>query len=84
VACPDQTTTTGILVEQGDTVVTEFTWTGTNTGPMVLHDGTELQATGKRLEFKGMDIMQVRDGKAAVHHQYWDNMAFARQLGLIP
>ena len=27
-----------------------------------------------------MELVQVRDGKAAVHHQYWDNMAVAGQV----
>ena len=40
----------------------------TNTGPLVMPDGTELPPTGKRIELKGMELVQIRDGKAAVHH----------------
>jgi len=31
-----------------------------------------------------MELVQVRDGKAALQHQYWDNMAVAGQLGVLP
>ena len=31
-----------------------------------------------------MDLTQMRDGKAAVQRMNWDNMAVARQLGLLP
>ena len=31
-----------------------------------------------------MELVQVRDGKITVHHQYWDNMAVAGQLGVLP
>ncbi len=31
-----------------------------------------------------MELVQVRGGKAAVQRMYWDNMAVARQLGLLP
>ena len=83
-AFPDRTLTLGVIVEQGDTIAAEWTVVGTHTGPLVMPDGTELPPTGKRIELKGMELVQVRDGKAAVDHVYWDNMAFAGQLGLLP
>ncbi len=83
-AFPDRTVTLNVIVEQGDTLADEWTFAGTNTGPLVMPDGTELPPTGKRVEFKGMELVQLRDGKAAVHHQYWDNMAVAGQLGVLP
>jgi ketosteroid isomerase-like protein len=57
---------------------------GTHTGPLLMPDGTELSPTGKRIELKGMELVQLRDGKVAVHHGYWDNMALTGQLGLLP
>ena len=83
-AFPDRAVTIDVIVEQGDTIAAEWTWAGTHTGPLVLPDGTELPPTGKRVEGKGMDLAQMRGGKGAVLHQYWDNMAWARQLGLLP
>ena len=84
VGFPDCAVTIDVIVEQGDTIAGEWTWAGTHTGPLVLPDGTEVPPTGKRVEIKGMELVQVRDGKIAVHHAYWDNMAMAGQLGLLP
>ena len=84
VAFPDRTLTVDVLLEQGDTIVTEWTWVATNTGPLVLRDGTELPPTGKRVEIRGMELAQMRDGKIHVYHMYWDGMAIAQQLGLLP
>ena len=83
-AFPDRTMTVDVYVEQGDTIAVEYTFVGTNTGPLVMPDGTELPPTGKRVEFKGMELLQLRDGKAVVDHDYWDNMAVAGQLGILP
>ena len=83
-AFPDHTMTVDACVEQGDTIAAEWTVAGTHTGPLVMPDGTELPPTGKRVELKGMELVQFRDTKVAVHHQYWDNMAVAGQLGVLP
>lgn len=83
-AFPDRRVTIDSITEEGDTIAAELTWTGTNTGPLVLPDGTEMAPTGKRVENRAADVVQVHRGKAAVQHQYWDNMAYARQLGLVP
>jgi ketosteroid isomerase-like protein len=83
-AFPDRTATLGVTVEQGDTVAEEWIVAGTNTGPLVMPDGAELPPTGKRVEINGMDLVQARDGKVVAQHQYWDSMAVAGQLGLLP
>jgi len=83
-AFPERTLTIDVVVEQGDTIAVEWTLVATNTGPMPLPDGTEVPPTGKRVEFKGMSLVLMRGGKIAVHHMYFDNMALAGQLGLMP
>ena len=83
-AWPDHAVTRDVIVEQGDTVAAEWTMIATHTGPLVMPDGTDLPPTGKRIEIKGMELVQHRDGKIAVHHMYWDNMAVAGQLGVLP
>ena len=83
-AFPDGTLTLDVLVEQGDTLADEWTIIGTHTGPLVMPDGTELPPTGKQIELKGMELVQLRGGKIAVHRLYWDNMAVAGQLGVLP
>ncbi len=69
---------------EGDKFADEWTFTGTNTGPLRLPDGTEMSATGKRVEIKGMEYVEVRDGKIIVDNLYYDFMAAVIQLGLVP
>lgn len=84
VAFPDLTLTVDVVVEQGDTIATEWTESGTNMGPLVLRDGTQMPPTGKRIEHRGMEVAHVRDGKIVDYHMYWDRMAVAQQLGRLP
>ncbi len=81
---PDRRHTMNAVIEQGDTVATEFTWVATNTGPWILPNGTQLPPTGKRIEITGMVLMKIRDGAMAEQHMYWDNMSAAQQAGLLP
>lgn len=83
-AFPDLALTVDVAVEQGDTIATEWTESGTNTGPRILPDGTRMPPTGKRVEHRGMEVAHVRDGKIVEYHMYWDRMATAQQLGLLP
>jgi steroid delta-isomerase-like uncharacterized protein len=72
------------FVEQGDSFCDEWTFAGTHTRPFLLPNGTELPPTGKRVEIAGMELVQVRDGKVVVNTLYYDNLAVAVQLGLVP
>ena len=72
------------FVEEGDAFADEWTFVGTHTGPYVLTDGTELAPTGKRVEMRGMELVAVRDGKIVVDNLYYDLLAVAAQLGLVP
>jgi ketosteroid isomerase-like protein len=71
-------------VEQDDAFADEWVFVGTHTGPVVLPDGTEVPPTGKRVEVRGMEIVRVREGKIVVDNLYYDNLAVASQLGLLP
>jgi steroid delta-isomerase-like uncharacterized protein len=68
----------------GDTFADEWTFTGTNTGPFRLPDGTVIPATGRPVEIKGMEYVEVRDGKIVVDNLYYDFMGAVTQLGLVP
>jgi steroid delta-isomerase-like uncharacterized protein len=83
-AFPDAKYVVESFVEGGDLFADEWTFTGTNTGPFQLPDGTELPATGKPVEIKGMELVEVRDGKIVVDNLYYDFMAAVAQLGLVP
>jgi predicted ester cyclase len=71
-------------VEEGDAFADEFVFVGTHTGLLVMPDGTELLPTGKHVEVQGMELVRVRDGKIVVDNLYYDNLAVAAQLGLLP
>jgi steroid delta-isomerase-like uncharacterized protein len=81
---PDAKYTVASFVEQGDSFADEWTFTGTNTGPFRLPDGTEVPPTGRRVEIRGMELVQVRDGKIVIDNLYYDFMAALAQLGLVP
>jgi steroid delta-isomerase-like uncharacterized protein len=83
-ACPDAAYTVGSFVEQGDSFADEWTFAGTQTGPLSLPDGTQLPPTGKRLEIKGMELVQVHDGKIVIDNLYYDAMSVLAQVGLLP
>ena len=83
-AFADLSLTLDVVVEQGDTIATEWSESGTNTGPLVLQDGTRVPPTGKRIEHRGMEVAHVRDGKIVEYHMYWDRMILLRQLGRLP
>ncbi len=82
-AFPDLRITLDHLVQQGDLVVSEWTWTGTNTGPLTLRGGRRVPPTGRRVELRGMELAEIRNGKISTYRIYWDGMALAQQLGLL-
>jgi ketosteroid isomerase-like protein len=81
---PIRSIETSVVIEEGDTAVAEWTWRGTNTGPLTLPDGSEMAATGKVVELPGVSVVTVRDGKLATQHDYADTAAIASKLGLLP
>jgi predicted ester cyclase len=83
-ACPDMRLSVGSFVEQGDSFADEWAFAGTHTGPFLLPDGTELAPTGRPVEIKGMEFVQVRDGKIVTRHLYYDYLSVATQFGVLP
>ena len=64
-------------VIQGDSVVYQWTFAGTNTGPM----SPTQPATNKKFEFNGVTIMRFRQGKITEQSDYYDAFGFLLQLG---
>ena len=83
-ACSDVHHTVRSFVEQGDAFCDEWTFSGTHTGPLTLPDGTQVPGTGKPVEVAGMEYCAVRDGKLIINTLYYDNLALAAQIGLLP
>jgi steroid delta-isomerase-like uncharacterized protein len=82
-AFPDATYAVVSFVEQGDSFADEWTLVGTHTGPFTLPDGSQVPPTGSRVEIRGMELVQVRDGKIVVDNLYYDTMAVLAELGLV-
>jgi steroid delta-isomerase-like uncharacterized protein len=84
-AIPDVTHTVVSFIEQSDAFADEWTFVGTQTGPLTLPDGTVLPPTGKRVQVRGMEVVRVgTDGKIVLNTLYYDNLAVAVQLGVVP
>ena len=64
-----------------DLVVQEWTARGTHLGVM-RRSGTEVQPTGRSVEYRGMDVIPIRDGLVARKDVYSDGVTLLRQLGL--
>ena len=64
-----------------DLVVQEWTARGTHAGTMS-RGGIEVPPTGRRVEYKGMDVIPIREGLVARKDVYSDSVTLLRQLGL--
>jgi steroid delta-isomerase-like uncharacterized protein len=62
-------------------VVQEWTARGTHEGTMT-RSGMEVPPTGRKVEYKGMDVIPIRDGLVARKDVYSDSVTLLRQLGL--
>lgn len=79
-ALPDlETTLTRVVAGEHEAVV-EWRASGHFTGQAF--QGVE--PTGTRVEWRGIDLIEVADGKNASVTAYYDGMSFARQIGLMP
>jgi ketosteroid isomerase-like protein len=65
-----------------DYVIEECATTGTNKGPFVA-PGMKMAATNKPLNLHGVDVIQLKDGKAIHGWSYANGMEMAMQLGLM-
>jgi steroid delta-isomerase-like uncharacterized protein len=79
-AVPDlETTVTRVVAGEREAAV-EWRMTGHFTGEPF----QGVDATGKRVEMRGLDLLQVEDGQIVGNTAYYDGMSFARQIGLMP
>jgi steroid delta-isomerase-like uncharacterized protein len=68
------------LAEQGDDVFVHWHLTGTHTGARF--EG--IDPTGRAVALDGIDHFVIRDGAVATNFVVFDQMQFARQIGLLP
>jgi steroid delta-isomerase-like uncharacterized protein len=70
-------------VEDGDSVVVDGRFTGTNTGPLQTPAG-EVPGTGRAMVLPFADVFRVADGRIVEHRVYYDTLGLLAQLGLVP
>ena len=63
---------------QGDDLVAYWNFKGKNTG-----DFFGIPATGRTVDLEGTTIIKMKNGKIAQEQDFFDNMVFMQQLGLV-
>jgi steroid delta-isomerase-like uncharacterized protein len=79
-ALPDFHMRVVTIAETGEDVFVHWHLTGTQTGAPF--EG--IDPTGRRVAIDGMDHFVIRDGKVMTNFAVYDQMQFARQIGLLP
>lgn len=79
-AMPDLETTVTRLVAGERQAAIEWRMVGHFTGAAFLG----IEPTGRRVELRALDLLEVADGKNAQITAYYDGMSFGRQIGMLP
>jgi steroid delta-isomerase-like uncharacterized protein len=68
------------ITADSDTAAVQYRFTGTFTG----EDFRGIRATGKRLDFRGADIVTFEGEILRYNSVYYDGLTFVRQIGMMP
>ena len=79
-AMPDAETRVLRVVAGESSAAVEWRMTGTFTGDQF----QGVDATGKAIDVRGFDLIEMEDGLIVSNTAYYDGMGFARQFGLMP
>jgi steroid delta-isomerase-like uncharacterized protein len=79
-AVPDSEMTVTRVVAGETEAAVEWRMTGHFTGGPF----QGVDPTGKRVDIRGLDLLEIEDGEIAGNTAYYDGMTFARQIGLMP
>lgn len=79
-AMPDARTTVTRLVAGEQTCAVEWRLEGTFSGEPFMG----IEPTGKHVEIRGFDLLELEDGEIVSLTAYFDGAAYARQIGLLP
>jgi steroid delta-isomerase-like uncharacterized protein len=82
-ALPDSKASFDKETVSGNTAVIEVTWRGTHSGPLQL-PGKEIAATGKKIELRACQVIEVSGAKVQAIRHYFDMVTMLRQLGIMP
>ena len=79
-AVPDARTTVGRIVAGESTCAVEWRLEGTFDGAPFM----DIEPTGKHVEIRGFDLLELDDGQIVSNTAYYDGASFARQIGMLP
>jgi steroid delta-isomerase-like uncharacterized protein len=79
-AVPDFAFSVQRVLADADVAVVEWRATGTFDGGRF----NGIDATGRRLDLRGSDWVEVKDGRIVRNTGYYDGAAFARGIGMLP
>ena len=68
------------LDEVGNKAFAEWLIEADHTGPLVLGEGEELEATGRHIQMPGVTVADFRDGKIRSYRTYFDDLSLIEQL----
>jgi steroid delta-isomerase-like uncharacterized protein len=75
----DLEVTVNRVVADDSRAVVEWRFRGTFDGPF-----QGIEPTGKKIDLRGMDILEIENDKIKRLTAYYDSTAFARQIGMMP
>jgi len=76
-AFPDSSWTIEELFAAGDIVITRWIYKGTHEGEFM-----GIPPTGNKVEFGGITIARIKDGKIVESREDYDSLGFMQQLGM--
>jgi steroid delta-isomerase-like uncharacterized protein len=79
-AVPDLETSVTRVVAGETQAAVEWRMTGHFTGGPF----QGVDPTGRRVDIRGLDLIEIEDGEIVGNTAYYDGMTFARQIGLMP
>lgn len=79
-AAPDLEMTVDRIVGDDSTAVVQWHATGTFSGGAF----QGIQPTGRRVDIRGVDVMEISNGLIQRNTIYYDGASFARQMGMLP
>jgi steroid delta-isomerase-like uncharacterized protein len=79
-AVPDARTTVGRIVAGERNCAVEWRLEGTFDGAPFM----DIEPTGKHVEIRGFDLLELEDGEIVSNTAYYDGASFARQIGMLP
>jgi len=79
-AFPDFDLTTDRIVADRSTAVVQWHAAGTFSGG----NFQGIEATGRHVEIRGVDVLEIADGQVRHNTIYYDGASLARQIGMLP